>query len=260
MNQPAAIATQPCRHGLFAYPVHDEYIGRSLQLYGEWSEGEVNLVRSILRPGDTLVEVGSNIGTHTVPLAKWLGPQGRVYAFEPQRLVYQLLCANLVANHVHNVWAYNFAVDRAPGSTVVPEIALDTTYNFGAVRVGAPSGTAVPVTTIDSLQLERVDFIKIDAEDCEPGVLLGAMQTIDRFRPPLLIEYNNHLRAAINRVLRLFPYRAWAFDEPLYSPANFNRNPDNVFGAIHSLNILLAESPIPGVTDGLRELTAAELA
>ena len=260
MNQPSAIVTRPCRHGLFTFPVNDEYIGRSLQLYGEWSEAEVNLVRSIVRPGDTLIEVGSNLGTHTVPLAKWLGSQGRLYAFEPQRLVFQLLCANLVANQVHNVWAYNAAVDRAPGYTVVPEIALDAAYNFGAVRVGAQAGTAVPVATIDSLELDRVDFIKIDAEDCEPAVLLGAVQTIDRFKPPLLIEYNNHMRAEINRVLRLFPYRAWSFDEPLYSPANFYRNADNVFGAIHSLNILLAVNPIPGVTDSLRELGPADLA
>ncbi len=57
------------RHGDFAYNHHDIYIGRSLEKYGEFSELEVDLFQQICREGDIVIEVGANIGTHTVPLA-----------------------------------------------------------------------------------------------------------------------------------------------------------------------------------------------
>ncbi len=257
MEQTAKIKSSQCRHGTFSFPANDAYIGRSMALYGEWSEGEVDLMSRIIRPGDCVVEVGSNIGTHTVPLAKMVGDAGSVIAFEPQRMIFQLLCANLIANAATNVWAHNAAVGRAPGMVTVPEIDLGTACNFGGVRVGAQRGTRVALATIDELELQRVDFIKIDAEDYEPAVLLGAYETINRFSPPMLIEYNPHMREAINNVLKLFPYRAWTFNEPLFSPANYKGNQENVFANTHSLNLFLSREPIAGVTDTLKELSFA---
>lgn len=242
------------RHGVFLYPANDVYIGKSLELYGEWSEGEVELVRRLVAPGATVVEVGSNLGSHTVAIGKMVGATGRVFAFEPQRLIFQILCANLIANDVYNVSAFHAAVGRDCSEVFVPEIDLDKTYNFGGVRIGSSAGTRVPTMTIDSLGLDRVDFIKIDAEDCEPKVLLGAFETIVRHSPPMLIEYNPHMRAEIDRVLRLFDYRAWSFNEPLFNPDNFKNNRENVFGGTASINLFLAKSPIPAITDALNEV------
>lgn len=242
------------RHGTFLYPANDAYIGRALELYGEWSEGEVKLIEHFVGDGACVVEVGSNLGSHTVPLARLVGPNGRVIAFEPQRLIHQILCANLMNNRVFNVQSFNAAVGNNGKDVFVPEIHLGQAYNFGAVRVGSVGGHRVPTMTIDSLDLQRVDFIKIDAEDCEPQVLLGAFETIQRHRPAMLIEYNLHMRAAIDRVLRLFDYRAWFFNENIFSAANFKGNKENVFGGIASLNIFLAAQPVPAVTDRLTEV------
>lgn len=257
MEQAVKIVSSQCRHGVFSFPAHDVYIGRSLALYGEWSQGEVDLMARIIRPGDCVVEVGSNLGTHTVPLAKMVGEHGSVIAFEPQRLIFQLLCSNLVANEVTNVWAYNAAVGRVPGRVMVPEIDPGTVYNFGGVRVGSPTGTLTSLVMLDSLELHKVDFLKIDAEDYEPAVLLGAYETINRFLPPMLIEYNPHMREAIDKVLRLFPYRAWTFNEPLFSPSNYKGNQENVFANTHSLNLFLSRDPVTGVTDRLVEWSFA---
>ena len=60
-----------CRHGTLLYNMHDIYVGRSLDLYGKFSEGEAALFQQMLKPGMTVVEVGSNIGALTVVLA-WL--------------------------------------------------------------------------------------------------------------------------------------------------------------------------------------------
>ena len=85
------------------YNFHDLYIGRSLDLYGEYSEGEIDLFGQIVQPGQVVVEVGANIGAHTVFLAHRSGPAARVLAFEPQRIVFQTLCANLALNSITNV-------------------------------------------------------------------------------------------------------------------------------------------------------------
>src|SRR5436309_7187120 len=109
-----------CRHGRMLYNIHDQYIGRSLDLYGEFSEGEVELFQQIVKPGDVVIDVGANIGAHTLWFAKTVGNGGGVVAFEPQRLIFQTLCANLALNNVMNVMAFWQAVGEAPGVIVVP--------------------------------------------------------------------------------------------------------------------------------------------
>ena len=71
----------------------DLYVGRSLELYGESSEFEGELFAQLCRPGQIVVEVGAHIGSHTIHLAKLVGPAGTVYAFEPQRIIFQIMCA-----------------------------------------------------------------------------------------------------------------------------------------------------------------------
>src|SRR5437667_3081653 len=78
-----------CRHGVMLYNLNDVYIGTMLDLYGEFSEGEEEVFRQFLRSGMTVVEVGANIGAHTLSIARHVGPQGRVLAFEPQRKVFK---------------------------------------------------------------------------------------------------------------------------------------------------------------------------
>ncbi|HEV3118087.1 MAG TPA: hypothetical protein VGY58_13625, partial [Gemmataceae bacterium] len=62
-----------CRHGLMLYQPHDTVIGRSLDLYGEYSEGEVALFRHAVARGATVLDIGAHIGAHTVPLAQFTG-------------------------------------------------------------------------------------------------------------------------------------------------------------------------------------------
>ena len=77
------------KYGKIIYNTRDRYIGRSLAAYGEYSQGEAELYKQLLRSGDTVIEVGANMGSLTVPLARFVGEAGRVIAFEPQRLIFK---------------------------------------------------------------------------------------------------------------------------------------------------------------------------
>src|ERR1700752_306834 len=99
--------TAQCKHGTFTYPADDRFIGTSLRVYGEWSEGEVDFYDSVLESKDTVVEVGANIGTLTVPLARRCR---RVFAFEPQPQSLALLRKYLADNEIRNVVFFPYAV------------------------------------------------------------------------------------------------------------------------------------------------------
>lgn len=74
------------RHGFMLYSRFDTVVGRSIEYYGEYFESEV------------VIDVGANIGAHTLALARIVGPTGRVLAFEPVRTIHQVLCANMALN------------------------------------------------------------------------------------------------------------------------------------------------------------------
>lgn len=63
--------TRKCRHGTFLFNRNDTFVGRSLELYGEWCEAEIELLAQVVKPGDVVLDVGANIGTHAVPFCQW---------------------------------------------------------------------------------------------------------------------------------------------------------------------------------------------
>src|SRR5262249_36728385 len=123
--------TKDCRHGRLSYLPHDIYVGRSLDLYGEFSEFEVRLFQQIVRDGAVVLEAGANIGARPVPLAGGVGPQGRVIAYEPQPTMAALLGHNVAANGLAAVEVRQAALGRAPGTLHVPALDYQRPNNFG---------------------------------------------------------------------------------------------------------------------------------
>ncbi|MEX0807792.1 MAG: FkbM family methyltransferase [Dongiaceae bacterium] len=229
-----------CRHGPMLFNRRDLYIGRSLEAYGEFSEGEIIVLSQLLRPGAVIVEAGSNIGAHTVPLARIAGPSGFVYAFEPQRLSFQLLCANVALNALANVSARCEALGRATGTVHVPQLRPDIEQNFGGVAIELQAaGERVPLSTIDGLGLNRLSLVKADVEGMEQAVLEGGRETIARLRPILYLENDRRDHSpALIRLVESLGYRAWWHSPPMYNPDNFfGSNRDLLPGGI-SLNLL----------------------
>ncbi|XGV98016.1 MAG: FkbM family methyltransferase [Leptolyngbya sp. BL-A-14] len=254
---------QSCRHGTFLYNRNDLYIGRSLELYGEWSEGEVSLFQPLIRPGDTVVEVGANIGTHTVFFAKAVGAKGHVLAIEPQRIVFQTLCANLALNSITNVQTYAIALGEAPGFAQIPALDYYQLNNYGGVSLQESSGAqaageTVQIATLDSFAIPQCRLLKIDVEGMELAVLKGATAMIQHCQPILYIENDRQDKAnALIQHLVTLGYELYWHRPPIYNPNNFLQNPQNVFGRTISVNMLGLLPQHRIVIEGLERVSLA---
>jgi FkbM family methyltransferase len=237
------MAVKQTKRGLMMYNRNDLFVGRSLDLYGEWTELEILQMEQMLRPGDTVIDVGANIGTHAVALAKIVGRTGVVHAFEPQRPMFYTLCGNVALNALDNVICHHRAVGSAAGEALIPRGNQDRPDNFAAVHLNAGTAAdsdAVPVVTLDSLNLQECRLIKADVEGMEPDVLKGAADTIRRLRPFLYIECHDP-RTSRDTISLIFEYgyRAWWHICGYYNEYNFFGCRENVFGGFMPAGNLL---------------------
>ena len=229
-----------CRSGPMVYNKNDIYVGGSLQKYGEFSVSEQAVFRQVLRDGTLAVEVGANIGAHTVELSRFVGAAGEVHAFEPQRIVFQTLCANLALNQCANVFARQMALGATTGSISVPPVEPSVRGNFGGIAMGQfAGGEPVPVATLDSLDLPACNLIKVDVEGMEIDVLKGSVQTIEMYRPVMYVENDRseHSEALLTLIADL-GYESYWHLAALFSANNFAGDAENIFPNLASINVL----------------------
>jgi FkbM family methyltransferase len=229
------------RHGFVMYNRFDTYIGRSIEHYGEFSEYEVDLFRQLLQANDTVVEVGSNYGTHTLPIARLVGPNGFVHAIEAQRIVFQALCATIALNNLGNVSCYQVAAAAEAGHFFIPQFSYAEEQNYGGMEIDREvSGERISAVKLDDLvTVSTLRLIKIDAEGMEQQVIAGAARLIERHRPLLYVENDRAAKSpALIRAIAALGYRLYWHIPPMFNPNNFAGNLKNIFGGICSMNML----------------------
>lgn len=154
----------------------------------------VSCLQQEISPGAAVLEIGAGIGILTILMARWAGPQGRVYAFEPTALTRDILLQNLVLNGVADrVTIVGEAISDSRGTAdffVEKTAGLNT---LSAIHGSIPHArrVQVPVTTIDDFCEENSiapDLIKIDIEGYECHALRGAKRTLVRYNPVLVVE------------------------------------------------------------------------
>ncbi len=243
-----------CRHGRFLTNVNDTYIGHSLRTYGEWSEAEVSLFSQIVRPGDTVLEAGSNIGSHTTWFSRAVGDTGSVLAFEANRHTHQLLCANLALNECLNVHTHHAAIGAASGTVNFPVLDPKSINNFGSaslVRHAYDKTERVMQRSVDELQLERLDFLKSDIEGYEIELLKGSQDTLTRLRPVLFLEITpfpgklTGNRDDLVDFLASLNYVCHYYVAPMFNTANYRSQEEDVF---RSASIDLLCTPVERVS------------
>ena len=160
----------------------------------DWFEDEIRFVRRWLRPGMRAVDVGANYGLYTVALARAVGREGRVWAFEPAPDTAQFLGATLQLNDFGQVMLSRAAVSSREGSISL-SLEIHPEVNRVTGSAAAPGDTIeVPAVTLTRLAEEQdwreIDFIKLDVEGHEPEALAGAAGLLQKCSPLVMFEVN----------------------------------------------------------------------
>jgi FkbM family methyltransferase len=176
--------------GMLMFSPRDTGVGIYLDKYGEYGRDELDLLKQVIREGDVVVDAGAQYGVTALGLAQVVGPQGTVYAFEPQRVLHQTLCSNFAMNSATNCHCKHEALGQQPGEAVVPALDQMTEGCHGCTALDASNylGETVKMTSVDTLNLPKMRLLKVDVEGMELDVVRGAVKTINMFKPALYMR------------------------------------------------------------------------
>lgn len=217
--------TETRYHPSFAYYTTDDVIGRSLELYGEYAQTEIDFLRSFMDANSVVYDVGANIGVHTRAFA---ATGARVWAFEPNPRNFELLKIN--CQDLDNVYVVETAVGSTTGTTTIWEFDTEIPGNYGHL-VSGQGGRACHQVRLDDIDAPDPDVIKVDVEGAELQVLLGARERIGRNLPLIYLEAQETAHTGqIYHFLTGFGYSLYWVLVMNYNPENLRANPKNIFG------------------------------
>lgn len=192
VTPPSALLLTRLRNGaMVAGYNRPGYGGRGVYVYGDSLEPELSHLQHFLAQGHVFVDVGANVGVFTMKAAKEIGNDGLVIAIEPFIETAFRLSENVRANEYSNVRVRNFCIgSRTENSRL--HLNKGKPNSFSLVSNGDAESTSVLCVSLDDLcrweNLERLDYLKIDAEGAEAQVLEGGQEAIRRFRPIVQVE------------------------------------------------------------------------
>jgi FkbM family methyltransferase len=173
----------------------DHVIGLNI-VRGQYEADAIELVRRLLKAGDTAIDVGAHIGFFTMHMAASVGAAGHVYAFEPFPANAELLERSIAENRFETRVTFRreaVAAAQGTGTLTFPAETLNSGGAYllrdGTAPLSGNLKAPVPVVALDDLDLRRpVRFIKMDVEGAEPKVMRGAARLLDEDRPVILTE------------------------------------------------------------------------
>jgi FkbM family methyltransferase len=181
------------------YILHNCFISNVIKKNQIWEEHMQDIFKKYVNKDSVVIECGCHIGVHTIPLASLCKT---FYGFEPMPDTYDVLNQNIKLNNINNAIIYKKGVADKEGGTQYSWIPENNPGGSGLNNnpMGKPNwikstnqNIEVELTTIDSLQLDKLDFIKIDVEGYETLVIDGAINTIKKCRPVIIMEvWKNH--------------------------------------------------------------------
>jgi FkbM family methyltransferase len=174
-----------------------EHVQRWIYFFGAYEEQTVRWFRGALRPGMTVLDVGAHVGQYTLVAASDVGAKGRVHAFEPNPGTFKRLSANIELNGYQHVEAHPVALSDAAGAATLYVPKHD---NIGEASLqpcqDGMDQTSVRTTTLDEWvktadlgSRPRIDLMKIDVQGFEAKVIQGGRETLSRFRPTIVCEF-----------------------------------------------------------------------
>ncbi len=184
----------------------NSYIEYSVFTLGYYEKEVASIIRSVLKEGDVALDIGANVGIHTILMAKCVGDTGKVIAFEPLESIRKRLTKNLDLNNFKNV----IIDQRALSNTIEEkEIFFDADrHNQGMFSLTwefQNTNQKIQINKGDDVilehGLERIDLIKMDIEGYEIFALDGLRRSIEKFKPAIIFEFSNYYHEQENKTL-----------------------------------------------------------
>jgi FkbM family methyltransferase len=173
----------------------------SLFFYGGYEFFISKLFERFVYAGATVVDVGANIGIHSLKLGKLVGSSGSVYAFEPHPMIFQKLDENITLNRMFCIKPIPLGLASKSGEFFLHGFDENSSNQGTSFLTESDEGNqenlsntyTVNVETLDNFieynKLDRLDLIKIDAEGFDLDVLMGSLKSIAQFKPVIIFEY-----------------------------------------------------------------------
>lgn len=187
----------------------EEGIDFSIYLLGAFEPSTAATLRTLIRPGDCVFDIGANIGAHTLGMAQSAGPEGRVFAFEPTDFAYRKLLRNISLNPelkdricAEQVFLGSSGADQVPG-VIYSSWPLKGHHPVHPKHRGKLETTKnASIDTLDDFinrqDIRRLDLIKLDVDGHELPLLQGGQQALTRFRPVLVMEMSPYVHQEQN--------------------------------------------------------------
>jgi hypothetical protein len=204
-------AVTDTRLGLVQYLPDEPVIGDAIGWYGEHLQSQLDWLSRFVQPGSVVLEAVAGTGLHTLGLARMVGAEGHLLVYEDDATKRQILSQNMT---LHKVGWVTLMQRR-----------------LGAIAEAQSVDVPPREESLDDLQLERLDWLKVNEGGRALEVLEGGEATAWRLRPKLVLAAPNVqvLDSLIARAKDL-GYRCWVHEAPLYNPQNFNRREGDIFG------------------------------
>jgi FkbM family methyltransferase len=178
-------------------------ISAVLTAHGTWDPVSIALAKALvdIQPSPPIIlDIGANMGTFTIPLAKHIGERGGyLHAFEPQRIVYYQLCGNVFLNRLNNVYVHQVAIGNQTKMCSIPALDFGEAWNIGAYSLVEGRDSQLKSTLQDSCAFQKLDdikfhdkisLLKVDTEGMELDVFRGANNLLQASGfPPILFEF-----------------------------------------------------------------------
>ena len=208
-------------YGLITLYKNDVYIGGEFKNGRYWDIDTLLKLREYIDANRNILEIGGHCGTSSIVYSSFLNDKQKIYVYEPQCNMYNLLVQNINQNNLQNkIIPNNLGVFCFEGNGKMNNIDLDggggvvskryneennLNCNFGGIGLG-DSGENIILTTIDDMNLDDIGYIHCDAQGSENFIFSKGIETIKKYRPVILYE-NNELygRYLYDNVCKAYP-------------------------------------------------------
>ena len=175
----------------------------------EYEQEVFKKILKLVQPGSVFIDVGAHIGRYSFPLAKLVGKDGLVIAIEPDPLAFRALSMGIKLNNLRNVLALNIALGDSEGKAILCQKLISATSSiieFDKCQRFIEVSLKRLDNVVEELELTRINVIKIDVEGAEIQVLKGAVKTIKRFKPLIIVEVRNSNIKEFEQIMRSLGY------------------------------------------------------